>query len=70
MTAELVLLLSVYAFCVIGLFFGDKGFVNNFNNNLPYLSARVEKHVAVGQGFWANPERPTKWSPGEKDTKN
>ena len=51
MTAELVLLLSVYAALIIGLFFGDKGVVNTFHDNLPKLSVRVEKHVMVGEGF-------------------
>ena len=53
MTAELVLLLSIYAALILGLFFGDKGVTSAFRDNLPKLSVRVEKHVAVGEGFWS-----------------
>ena len=53
MTAELVLLLAVYATLILGLFFHqDHGVVTTFENNLPKLSARIEKHVATGSGFW------------------
>ena len=53
MTAELVLLLAVYAAVLLGLFFHpEHGVVNTFKNNLPMLSARIEKHTATGQGFW------------------
>ena len=54
MTAELILLLAVYASVLLGLFFHeDHGAFATFKNNLPKLSARVEKHVATGQGFWS-----------------
>ena len=53
MTAELVLLLAVYATLILGLFFHkDHGVVKTFENNLPKLSVRIEKHVATGSGFW------------------
>ncbi len=53
MTAELVLLLSVYAFLIAGLFLHkDHGVIATFHNSLPSLSARIEKHVATGYGFW------------------
>ena len=53
MTTELVLLLAVYGTVLMGLFFHpDHGVVNTFEHNLPMLSARVEKHIAIGQGFW------------------
>ena len=62
MTAELVLLLSVYAFLVLGLFFHpDHGVVNTFHNNLPLLSARVERNVATGVGFWHTSSDPIRW---------
>ena len=64
MTAELVLLLAVYAMLIIGLFIHPQhGVVNTFKNNLPLLSARVEKHVATGTGFWKNRSQPVKWNP-------
>ena len=54
MTAELVLLLAVYASVLMGLFFHeDHGVFTTFEDNLPKLSARVEKHVATGRGFWS-----------------
>ena len=52
MTAELVLLLSVYALFIIALFLHPKdGAVHTFKDNLPRLSARVEKHIVTGAGF-------------------
>ena len=51
MTTELVLLLAVYAMFILGLFLGPEGMVNTFTNNLPKLSARIEKHTATGYGF-------------------
>ncbi|MDE0517974.1 MAG: hypothetical protein OXH36_00240 [Bdellovibrionales bacterium] len=62
MTAELVLLLAVYAMLILGLFMHPQhGLVNTFHNNLPLLSARVEKHVATGVGFWSHPDKPVRW---------
>ncbi len=53
MTAELVLLLSFYVFLVMGVFVHPKwGLTQTFQKSLPYLSARIEKHVACGGGFW------------------
>ena len=62
MTAELVLLLSVYAILILGLFVHPQyGVVNTFRNNLPLLSARVEKHVATGMGFWHTESYIIRW---------
>lgn len=59
LTAELVLLLAIYASLVFTLLFGPNGVVNTFPKNLPKLSARIEKHVVTGQGHvdgsWAKP---------------
>jgi len=64
MTAEFVLLLTVYATLVMGIFVHpDRGLVNTFHSALPALSARIEKHVACGEGFWEDAgvrwQRPT-----------
>ncbi len=63
MTAELVLLLSIYASLILGLFFHNEyGVVSTFRNNLPLLSARLEKHVATGTGFWHTSSSTIKWT--------
>ena len=51
MTLELVLLWAVYAMVIIGLFLGDHGVGQTFKNNLPYLSARIERNLVTGNGF-------------------
>lgn len=62
MTAEVVLLLSVYGTIILGLFFHPQyGVVNTFHDNLPLLSARVEKHVATGVGFWHTQSSSLQW---------
>ena len=59
MTAELVLLLAVYATFILGLFLDDRyGLVENFEVNVPYLSARIERNVATGVGFWQSSNAP------------
>ena len=54
MTAELVLLLAVYGMLIMGLFVSDFGLAQTFKESLPRLSARIEKNIACGQGFWAD----------------
>ena len=67
MTAELVLLLMLYTFFIIGIFLSPKyGLVRSFGDTLPYLSARIEKHVATGHGFWsATPSTAVDWQQPE-----
>lgn len=48
MTTELVLLLGLYAFIVIGVFLGDKGPIETFKKSAPRLAAKVERNVSVG----------------------
>lgn len=60
-TAELVLLFAIYAGLILGLFLGPKGSVNTFKENLPKLSARIEKHVVTGNGFAKTPSKPNTW---------
>lgn len=51
MTTELVLLLAIYAFIVMGAFLGDLGPIETFKRSAPRLAARVERNVSVGDGF-------------------
>ncbi len=59
MTAELVLLLAVYALFIMSLFVGKEGAVHTFKNSLPQLSTRIEQNIVTGQGFgtkkWIKP---------------
>lgn len=51
MTTELVLLLGIYAFVVLGVFLGDSGPIQTFKKSAPRLAARIERNITVGQGF-------------------
>ena len=51
MTTEYVLLLSLYAFVLLGIFLGDLGPIETFKKAAPKLAARVERNVSVGDGF-------------------
>lgn len=51
MTIELVLLLGLYAFILMGAFFGPSGPIETFKKAAPRLAARVERNVSVGDGF-------------------
>ena len=54
MTAEFILLLTVYGVLIMGIFVRpghNGGLVNTFSNTLPALSARIEKHIACGYQF-------------------
>ena len=74
MTAELGLLIFIYAAFIIRIFLGGfaqndtgaKGLVHVFQDTVPALSARIEKHTTTGYGFWngknkRDPERG--WDP-------
>ncbi len=52
MTTEFVLLLSVWAFIVLGIFLGDSGPIRTFERSSPRLAARVERNISVGQNFF------------------
>ena len=66
MTVELVLLLGLYAFIIMGAFLGPMGPVETFKKSAPKLAARVERNISVGDGFrtsrdgvsvnWVKPE--------------
>jgi hypothetical protein len=51
MTTELVLLLGIYAFLLLGAFLGDLGPIATFKKSGPRLGARVERDISVGDGF-------------------
>ncbi len=69
MTVELVLLLGIYAFIVLGVFLGDMGPIATFKKSAPRLGARIERNVSVGDGFrqskdgqgvhWIKPQGPS-----------
>lgn len=51
MTVELVLLLGLYAFLLLGAFMGDTGPMQTFKKSGPRLGARIERNVSTGDGF-------------------
>ena len=51
MTVELVLLLGLYAFIVLGALLGDLGPLETFRKSGPRLGARIERNVETGYGF-------------------
>lgn len=69
MTVELVLLVGIYGFLIIGAFLGDLGPIETFKKSAPRLAARVERNISTGDGFrnsndgqpvnWVKPEGPS-----------
>ncbi len=69
MTVELVLLVGIYGFLIIGAFLGDLGPIETFKKSAPRLAARVERNISVGDGFrksddgkgvsWFKPDGPS-----------
>ena len=69
MTVELVLLLGIYGFLIIGAFLGDLGPIETFKKSAPRLAARVERNISTGDGFrnskdgagvnWIKPDGPS-----------
>ena len=51
MTVELVLLMSLYAFIVMGVFLGDFGPIETFKKSAPRLGAKIERNLSTGWGF-------------------
>lgn len=51
MSLELVLLLFLYAFFLVGIFMGDSGPLTTFEKSAPRLAARIEQHLATGADF-------------------
>ncbi len=61
MTTELVLLLSMFVFIVLGGFTGDGGPRNTFKQSGPKLAARLERDLATGSGFNAKDGKSNEW---------
>jgi hypothetical protein len=61
MTTELVLLLAIYAFIVMGVFLGDLGPLATFKNSGPRLGARIERNIAIGHPFVARDGKKATW---------
>lgn len=63
MTTELMLLLGLFAFILVGTFLNrDTGLESTFKRSAPRLGARVEKHLETGAGFpdrWTAPPMPS-----------
>lgn len=52
MTTELVILLGIFAFLLVGVFFGESdSFRATFERSSPKLGARLERHLETGGGF-------------------
>jgi hypothetical protein len=51
MTVELVLILGLYGFLIMGAFLGDSGPVATFRKSAPRLAARIERNISTGDGF-------------------
>lgn len=51
MTTELVLLLGIYAFLLLGVFLGPLGPVETFKNSAPRLAAKIERNISTGSQF-------------------
>lgn len=61
MTTEAVLLLGLFVFLLLGAFIGDSGPRAVFNRSGPRLGARIEQHLATGQGFTLDGAKVPSW---------
>lgn len=67
MTTELVLLLSMFVFIVLGGFIKDGGPRKTFEESAPRLAARLERDIATGADFAGRDGNKAKWlAPKEK----
>ncbi|PIU00377.1 MAG: hypothetical protein COT74_05450 [Bdellovibrionales bacterium CG10_big_fil_rev_8_21_14_0_10_45_34] len=52
MTTELVILLSLFTFLMVGAFLGENSSLKaTLRDASPRLGARLERHIEVGSGF-------------------
>lgn len=63
MTVELVLLLGIYVFIVLGAFLGDLGPIETFKKSAPRLAARIERNISTGDGFRVSKDQGVNWIP-------
>jgi hypothetical protein len=50
-TTELILILGLYAFILLGAFLGERGPIATFKQSAPRLAAKIEKDISVGKSF-------------------
>lgn len=62
MTTELVLLLGIYAYILMGVFFGDAGPLETFKKSGPRLGARIERDISVGHYFLTKKKERPDWT--------
>lgn len=59
MTTELILLIGLFAFILLGSFLNpNSGMEATFKKSAPRLGARIQKHLETGSGFpdgWQKP---------------
>lgn len=67
MTTELVLLLSIFAFIVMGVFLGDLGPIETFNRSGPRLAAKIERNIAIGYEFHPAKNQRIQWQQPQRD---
>ncbi len=59
MTTELILLIGLFAFILLGSFLNqNSGMEAVFKKSAPRLGARIEKHLETGSGFPDSWEKP------------
>jgi hypothetical protein len=63
MTTELVLLLGLFAFILLGAFFGESGPEKVFLRSAPRLAAHLESQLETGNGFSDGDGNVLAWSP-------
>lgn len=51
MSTEFILLLSIYAFLLLGVFLGNKGPIATFHQSVPKLAATIERDISIGYQF-------------------
>lgn len=61
MTTEIVLLLAIFAFIVLGIFLGDLGPIATFHNSGPYLGAKIERQISIGHNAYKDGLRVPEW---------
>ena len=65
MTTEIVLLLAIFAFIILGIFLGDLGPIATFRESGPRLGAKIERQVSVGHNFYEEGARTPRWEDHE-----
>ena len=60
MVTELVLLMFIYAFLIIGVFFN--GLKNSFEVSGPSLGARIERNISIGRDFKGTDGAVDRWN--------